>query len=173
MSLKPQDVLIALDMARSHGTTVTYAERAKRLKMSASEVHAGVQRLQESRLLDSQTKAVRRKPFFDFLVHGVPYVFAVAPKEPCRGYPTAWAAPVFQKRVISNQQLPPVWPDPNGKVQGQAVSPLYRSVPKAIEKDPELYELLSLVDALRIGRARERRIASEELDQRLKGYAAD
>lgn len=172
MSLKPQDVLIALDLARSRGTPLTYAKRANRLKMSASEVHAGVQRLQDSRLLDPQTKTVCRKPFYDFLVYGVPYAFAASLKEPTRGIPTAWAAPVFKNQIVWNEQLPPVWPDPDGKVMGQSVAPFYRSVPKAVVQDPELYELLALADALRIGRARERKIASEELDQRLKDYAA-
>jgi len=170
MPLKPQDVLIALDLSRSRRAPTTYAERAKRLSMSASEVHSAVQRLEEARLLDPETKAVHRKPFFDFLVHGVPYVFAVAPKELTRGIPTAWAAPVFSDHMRPMEELPPVWPDPNGKVQGQAVLPLYRSVPKVATNDHELYDLLSLVDALRIGRARERKIATEELDQRLKQY---
>ena len=165
-------MLIALDLSRSRNAPTTYAERAKRMSMSASEVHSAVQRLEEARLLDPETKAVRRKPFFEFLVHGVPYVFAVAPKELTRGIPTAWAAPVLSDHMKSVEELPPVWPDPNGKVQGQSVLPLYRSVPNAVAADQELYDLLSLLDALRIGRARERKIATEELDQRLKQYAS-
>ena len=41
------------------------------------------------------------------------------------------------------------------------------SVPRAVKTDPELYDLLCLVDALRIGRARERALAEQELSQRL------
>jgi hypothetical protein len=36
-------------------------------------------------------------------------------------------------------------------------------VPYAVRKDPELYKLVALVDALRIGRARERAMAEAEL----------
>jgi len=36
-------------------------------------------------------------------------------------------------------------------------------------KDPKLYELLALVDAIRAGRAREREIAARELSARIDG----
>ena len=39
-----------------------------------------------------------------------------------------------------------------GAVRGQAIAPLYRSVPQAANNDPELYALLSLIDA-RSGRS--------------------
>jgi hypothetical protein len=38
---------------------------------------------------------------------------------------------------------------------------------EASKKDEALYEVLTLVDALRVGAARERKIASEELEARL------
>ena len=61
-----------------------------------------------------------------------------------------------------------MWPDPEGEVRGDELKPLYRSVPKAARKDPKLYELLVLVDAIRAGGARERRLAEEELTKRLR-----
>ncbi|MEG4446282.1 hypothetical protein QUB47_34895, partial [Microcoleus sp. AT9_B5] len=57
-----------------------------------------------------------------------------------------------------------VWPDPQGVVRGQAIAPLYRSVPQAASNDPELYALLSLIDAIRVGRVREQRLAASELE---------
>jgi hypothetical protein len=68
------------------------------------------------------------------------------------------------------EQIPPVWPDSNGKVQGASVRPLYSSVPGAARRDPALYDLLALVDALRIGRARERNVAEKEISNRLKAH---
>jgi hypothetical protein len=47
--------------------------------------------------------------------------------------------------------------------------PLYRSVPGAALRDPAFYEWLALVDAVRSGRARERRMAADELGRRLAG----
>ena len=60
-----------------------------------------------------------------------------------------------------------VWPYAHGKVLGQSIKPLYKTVPKACEKDFALYELLALTDALRIGKNRERNLAITELKNRL------
>ena len=52
-------------------------------------------------------------------------------------------------------------------IRGQGIAPLYESVPLAAAKDQQLYELLALVDALRVGRARERALAIGELESRI------
>jgi hypothetical protein len=51
---------------------------------------------------------------------------------------------------------------------GQEISPLYRSVPEAAKKDSRLYELLTLIDGLRVGRVREKLFAKQEIESRLK-----
>jgi len=171
MYTKGQDVLVALKLSLS-GLKESYAELGKSLSMSASEVHAAVRRLIEARLIDPETKEVRREALGNFLVHGVPYAFPANLKEVTRGMPTAWAAPVMIGKLSAIDQLPPVWPDPNGRVQGSSVEPLYPSVPQAARNDPALYDLLALVDALRVGRARERNFAEKEISQRLDVHAA-
>ncbi|MBX3201187.1 MAG: hypothetical protein KF894_23815 [Labilithrix sp.] len=62
-----------------------------------------------------------------------------------------------------------VWPAEGGAatVRGQMLTPLHRNVPLAAAEDPVLHELLALSDALRVGRARERELAREELKGRL------
>ena len=171
MFTKPQDILVALKLAM-RGVESSYADLGKELGLSASEVHAAVRRLKDARLLDPETKRVRLEAFRNFLVHGVPYAFPASPKQLTRGMPTAWAAPALANRFSSTDQTPPVWPDPAGPVQGSAIKPLYPSVPDAARRDPELYGLLALVDALRIGRARERALAEKEIGERLERYAA-
>ena len=63
---------------------------------------------------------------------------------------------------------PPVWPYPTGSQRGTSFEPLYKQAPKAALRDSGLYELLALVDALRDGRARERKLAEEMLVSRLR-----
>lgn len=171
MFTKPQDIVVALKLVLG-ATDFSYAGMGKALGMSASEVHAAVRRLVEARLVDPETKQVRRQALRNFLVHGVPYAFPADPKELTRGMPTAWAAPAMSDKISSSDQVPPVWPDPEGRVQGASIQPLYPSVPGAARRDPELYRLLALVDALRIGRARERAFAEKEIGQHLNSHAA-
>jgi hypothetical protein len=170
MFTKPQDIIVALKLAMG-GPDLSYAGLGKELGMSASEVHAAVRRLKDARLLDPETKRIRLEAFRNFLVHGVPYSFPVGPKQLTRGMPTAWAAPALAGKFNSSDQIPPVWPDPAGLVQGSAIKPLYASVPDAARRDPALYDLLALVDALRIGRARERALAEKEIGERLNRHA--
>ena len=171
MLTKPQDIVVALKLCLGTASQ-SYADLGQSLGMSASEVHAAVRRLIDARLVDSSTKEVRREALRNFLVHGVPFVFPAHAQEVTRGMPTAWAAPVMADKLNASEQIPPVWPDPNGKVQGASVRPLYSSVPGAARRDPALYDLLALVDAIRIGRARERNIAEKEISNRLKNHVA-
>jgi hypothetical protein len=47
------------------------------------------------------------------------------------------------------------------------VQPLYKTAPLAARRDADLYEILALVDAIRVGRARERQRGLELLAERL------
>jgi len=166
MFTKPQDIVVALKLCVGNAAA-PYAELGRELGMSASETHASVQRLAEARLVEPETRRVRREALADFLVHGVPYAFPASQKDVTRGIPTAWAAPVMEGKFDGGDQLAPVWPDPEGPIQGVSVKPLYPSVPHAAHADKKLYDLLALVDAIRIGRARERLWAGKEIRRKL------
>jgi DNA-binding Lrp family transcriptional regulator len=166
MELKPQDIVVALKLC-VHENQDTYASLGKSLGISASEAHAAVRRLAEAGLADPETRVIHRTKLRNFLVYGVPYAFPVKTKEITRGMPTAWAAPVMEGRVAHFDEVP-VWPDPAGKVKGVSVDPLYTSVVKAASNDAALYDLLALLDVLRLGRARERNIAEVLLEEKLK-----
>lgn len=143
-----------------------YAQLSQELGISASEIHAAVQRGIEAGLIDPVSRVPLRKPLEEYLLYGVRYAFPAKPGPIVRGIPTAYAARPLSDKISSND-LPPVWPDPEGTIRGVAVEPLYRSVTKSAKTDLPLYELLTLVDALRIGRARERNLAEEEIKQRI------
>jgi hypothetical protein len=163
--LKPQDILVLLKLVVAPGEW-SYAALAQALGMSPSEVHTAVCRASASGLLDPATRRPNRQALLEFLVHGLSFVFPAERGGISRGLPTAHAASPL-KELIAGGEIVPVWPDPEGEVRGEAFRPLYRSVPVAARNDPALYELLSLVDAIRGGRARERELAIRELQDRL------
>ena len=164
--LKPQDVLVLLKLAVTPGEW-SYPEIAAALGMSASEVHAAVKRAGESGLLSPASRRPNRKALLEFLVHGLRYVYPAKHGGVTRGTPTAHAAPPLKALIVGDHELPPVWPDPMGEIRGAELRPLYRSAPAAARRDPALYELLALVDAIRSGRARERSLAADQLRGRL------
>ena len=61
-----------------------------------------------------------------------------------------------------------MWPDARGNNKGLEVSPLFKTVGHAVRRDPELYALLALVDAIRIGSARESNLAKDLLKKRME-----
>jgi hypothetical protein len=170
MVAKSLDVVVLLKLLLESKAR-PYAGLAKDLHISPSEVHAAVRRCIDAGLVDEATRRPLIKPLEEYLLHGVRYAFPAKPGPVARGLPTACAAPPLAGKM-SADDLPPVWPDPEGVVKGVAIEPLYRSVPAAAKADAALYQLLALVDALRMGRARERKLAGEELKARLNHACA-
>lgn len=162
--LKPQDLLVLLKLLQSGWTS--HGQVAATLGMSASEVHAGLKRLRHSRLVKGEAVPIR-PAVREVLRYGVPYFLPAERGELTRGLPTAHAAPPLNGLITQGDDSPPVWPDPEGPVRGQAFTPLYRSVPFAARQDPGLYEWLALLDALRGGNARERQLATKLMEERL------
>lgn len=138
--------------------------------MSSSEVHAAVKRAQASRLLHGAELGERPNlaAIEEFLAHGLKYAFPAERGAPARGVPTSYAAEPLRQVIVPGDEPPPVWPYPTGSQRGIAFEPLYKQAPKAALRDPALYEFLALVDALRDGRARERKLAIEMLVSRLR-----
>ena len=165
-NLKPQDILVLLKLHIALGKErPKLVDLAVELGMSPSEVSQAIKRASFAGLCDP----VSSKPFpnalKEFILHGLRFVYPVQPGYLAVGMPTSHSALPLSKSIKSNE--PYVWPDPNGKVRGQSLEPLYPSVPFASKKDAKLYELLALVDALRAGNARERKLAITELGKRL------
>lgn len=102
----------------------------------------------------------------EFLLHGLRYVFPAEPGRVSRGIATSHSAAPIAKRLVSSDDTY-VWPSSDGDVRGQSTEPLYPSAPGAALRDPALYEMLALVDAIRVGRASERTLAVEKLEKRL------
>lgn len=167
MILKPQDVLILMKLVALGESEWSYSSLGLELSMSPSEVHSGLKRAGTARLFDEQRRKPVKKALEEFLIHGVKYAFPPFRGGLTRGIPTSFAGPPLRNLIISSNQLPPVWPDPDGETQGYEFSPLYKSAPRAAVKDYRLYELLVLVDAIRDSRAREREIAVNEIRARL------
>ena len=182
--LKPQDIVILLKilsrMTLSKGYSdegLTQHELAGLLCMSPSEVNAGIKRLVLSGLLGPIQRSNRliflpiKAAVEECLVSGVKYFFPVELGAYTRGIATSYAAPIFEKLIVLGDDPVPVWPYGEGNQRGLALEPLYRSVPQSIAKhpDPLFYEMLVLIDAIRIGRARERSIAIKLLKEKIHG----
>jgi DNA-binding Lrp family transcriptional regulator len=170
MALKPQDVYITLKIVASESARPAYAQLAAELGMSPSEVHASVKRAQTSGLLHGPEMQGRPNlsALEEFLVHGLRYSFPAEHGGPVRGVATSYAAEPLRKVIPPGSEPVPVWPHAEGKQRRTAFAPLYRTAATAALRDPKFYEYLALADALRDGRARERKLAEQELHRRFR-----
>jgi hypothetical protein len=105
-----------------------------------------------------------REELFD---HALRYLAPVTAQGETRGLATSWAAPPLAEHLALGNQLPPVWPDPKGEARGLELRPLHPAVVALARADAQMYELLALVDALRMGDTRTRRLAVELLRARI------
>jgi hypothetical protein len=170
MYLKPQDVVVLIKLLGYGPKRPPYAQIAKELFLSASEVHASVQRAKRAHLLGGteSRETPNKSAMEEFLIHGLKYAFPPQRGELTRGVPTAFGAEPLKSLISPGNDPPPVWPFPEGKTRGYSFAPLYKTVPQAALRDSFLYEMLALIDSIRDGRTRERHIAEEELKVRLR-----
>jgi len=166
--LKPQDLAVAFKLALLRGVRLSYQELAGQMHLLPFEAHAAAQRLLAARLVtDLVGIAPVRLVFADFVCFGAAYVYPAVRTEPTIGVPTAHGVEPLRSKVLFTDEFVPVWPDAQGTARGTGLLPLYDKVPMAAKADTELYELLALFDALRIGQARERELAGTLLRERL------
>jgi hypothetical protein len=165
--LKAQDIVVLLKVAVARGGW-SFAGLGTELGMSASAIHRSLDRAESSGLYDAHRRQVKIAALKEFLVHGVRYAFPPVRHGEARGMATAWGAKPLSGEVASSGRNPPVWPYAQGKVRGIALDPLHPSVPGAARKDPDLYRLLAVVDAIRIGGSRDRNLAVKWLGKLLR-----
>jgi hypothetical protein len=166
--LKSQDILLLLCLVDEAGARASTRQLARRLGLSKSEVTNAKARVSFSGLYDKDRGRVRTGPLLEFLEHGLKYAFAARPGEgEVLGVPTAHSAHPLRAELCGDGGAPLVWIHPEGAVRGRALAPLYHSVPDIALADDVLYRRLTLVDALRVGRARERNLAIQFLREDL------
>ncbi len=164
--LSPLDILILLKIISLGERKWFQIDIAETLGISQSEVSKSLKRLKTSWLLaPSSSIVIMRENVLEFLRYGVKYIFPQWPGSLVRGIATAHSAPVLNSEILSNENY--VWPYAKGQIRGQSITPLYPTVPKASIDDKNLYELLALIDAIRIGNARERELAYKKLKNRI------
>ena len=168
-TLKPLDFVLAVKIAVNRSQNFLLAHLAEEFQVSLSTVHGSLSRAEAARLISRSAGSLRalRPAVQEFAIFGLKYAFPAVVGRAGRGLATAVGAPILAQHFHATEGPVPVWADPEGKTFGYEVIPLHPSVPMVASRDQGLYEVLALVDALRVGAAREREIAVNELKARL------
>ena len=140
---------------------------AYELYISQSEVTKGVKRLEKSRLLtrySDNSIEVHKHELMECFVHGVKYFFPAEVNIATRGMPAAYSSPHFKKIILSEETY--VWPYIHGDTKGLALTPLYKSLPNALDRAPDekFNIIMGALDLFRLGGKRENSIALNTLE---------
>src|SRR5579872_2638756 len=166
MIIKPQDIVVlAKLLIKEHDKNWSQNSLAFELCLSPSQVNSAIKRLVAAGLITPYHPPGKPCPIIqaceEFFIHALKYVFPAKLGEIARGIPTSYSGPSLKKKIIAGNDPIPVWPYGEGEERGVALKPLYPSVPESISKHPDslFYDLLTLIDAIRSGRAREKKLA--------------
>ena len=172
MVIKPQDIVVLAKLiARLGDESWSQFSIAFELCLSPSQINSAFKRLVAAGLITPYHPPSKPQPIIkaceEFFIHGLKYVFPAKLGEMVRGVRTSYAAPSFKGEISLGSDAIPVWPYGEGEERGAALKPLYSSVPESVSKhpDPLFYDLLTLLDAIRSGRAREKQIGIKRLSE--------
>lgn len=165
ISLKPQDVAILAKLLAIKGEDWRQIDIAIGLGISQGEIAKALYRLTKAGLIHE--KRVNRTAALEFILHAIKYIFPAEVGALTAGVPTAISSPFHEKMVVQGSDVY-VWPSVHGQRKGQMIKPLYPELAEAALKDSEFYGLMSAIEILRIGRARERKMAEQYLEKKIK-----
>lgn len=161
--LKPQDLLVALDIALLNKERFTFAQMAQRLHIGVGTAHAALKSARAAQLVSASGQAIRPN-LIEFLIHGARYSFYPVRTGPTRGVPTGAAQSVLSEH-LAGTRTPLVWPESSGRVRGDGLKPIYPTVPSIVTGHPQLHVILAALDLIRTGSARERTVAGAVIQE--------
>jgi hypothetical protein len=159
--MRPQDIVILVKVILLGRREWQYRDLANWLHLSISEISESLARSHIAGLVDESKRLVFRQSFMEFVQYGLHYVFPQLPGTMVTGVPTAHSQSFFKAKFVSD--LDYVWQDHEGEMRGLAIVPLYKGAPRAVKEDEELHKMLAAIDILRVGKAREIKVALEVL----------
>ena len=166
--LKGQDiaVLIKLLLKLNFKEKIEFKNIAHELYISQSEVTKGIKRLENSKLLtrySDDSIELHKHEALELFVHGVKYFFPAEINIATRGMAAAYSAPCFKEIILSEETY--VLPYIDGDIKGLALTPIYKTLPNALDRTPDenFYKIISALDLIRVGGKRENNISKEIL----------
>ena len=171
--VKDADIYVLAGLLAQSGPW-SYRSLAARLRVPHPVVQRALARARAADLYSPDRREVHRPHFEEFAIHALRFVAPAQLGPLAPGVPAAWAAEPMARAIRSaGEEPPPVWPFAQGRVRGQAIEPLHPAAPEAVESWAELGELLALLDSLRAGDARVRKVAGDLLSEVVRTRSVD
>ena len=166
--LGPTDIYVLAGVISSEQNSWTLRDLAAMLHVDHTLVHRALKRAETADLYRTTTKQVNLANFEELAIHAARFIAPAPLGALTRGLPAAWAAQPISELIHQAQgEPPPVWPSALGVARGQALAPLHPAAVQA-SHDAPLAALLAIIDSLRAGDLRVRKVAATLLNDTLK-----
>lgn len=159
--MRPQDIAILLKIIAVGSSEWRLQSLSDSMSISLSEISESLNRSSIAGLIDYRKEKISRQNLFEFLIHGVKYVFPAEPGSLAKGIPTAHSHQYMKQFFKSEMNY--VWREPSGNILGILIEPFYKKQVEAVINDEIFYKLMALIDVVRVGRVREQKVAIDEL----------
>ncbi len=167
--LKGQDIALVFKILfKGKEEKIEYKQLAYELCISQSEISKSVIRLKKAKLMsryENNIYEIHKHNLMEMLLHGLKYFLVPELNIEQRGVPTAYSSPYVERELTNKDSY--VWPYIDGLSKGIALTPLYKTLPAALDRFPDerFYEVMSILDLIRLGGSREQKIGSSMLDK--------
>jgi hypothetical protein len=159
--LKGVDNIVLVSLVEWAGRLGSQAELSAKLMISPATLTRSLQRLELARLAVRANLSAVKPHAEEYFGYALRFVFPARLGPRVRGVPTAHSAPFFSDEISGAESI--VWPAEFGKTTGLELAPLHPKVPALSIAYPELHLVFAILDLLRVGRARERALATGHL----------
>jgi hypothetical protein len=166
-NLQSQDIVLAVYLIADNEPW-TFAQVSEVMGISSSQVHLAWGRLVNSDLADREYKRPLRKNLLEFLCHGVKYSFPATQRGIGKGMVTGLSHPIVKRKLRASTDIQYVWESPKGKEKGVIVDPIHKSAVNVAQASTLAYQIFATLDSIRLGKARERQIATDIMKDLLK-----
>lgn len=161
--IKGHDVAVVLALAILEGdpSVATYNSIGRTLGLSPRACRSSVARMGKSGLILRGSLRPNRHEISRFLEYGLRTTFPPTKTGMTTGVPTAYSGPSLCE--MFDFVTPLVWSSDLGQTRGEGLVPLYPTAPTLSITAPNIYDALTMVDAIRSGQIREINAANEML----------
>lgn len=166
--LSSTDIYVLAGVISNDDESWTLRDLAATLCVDHTLVHRALKRAEVAGLYDANSRQVNLANFEELTIHAARFIAPAPLGALTRGLPAAWAAePVSELIHQAQSEPPPVWPSALGVARGQALAPLHPAAVQA-SHDAPLAALLAIIDSLRAGDVRVRKVAATALRDTLR-----
>lgn len=166
--ISPTDIYVLAGVISNDEESWTLRDLAATLCVDHTLVHRALKRAENAALYRESSRQVNLASFEELVIHAARFIAPARLGALTRGVPAAWAAEPISGLIHQAQsEPPPVWPSALGAARGQALEPLHRAAVQA-SQDAPLAALLAIIDSLRAGDVRVRKVAGAALTDTLR-----